>query len=1076
MNKDVADTRILFLASNPKGMDKLRLDEEARNIKEGLRRAKERERFIVETVWAVRPRDIRRAVLDFEPNVVHFSGHGMADGGLAFENELGKIQLLPPKALSGLFKLLKTHVECVVLNACYSELQASAIAEHINFVVGIGKDIKDRSAIEFSGGFYDALMAGCLIETAYEFGCNAICIEGLDERHVPVLIKKICLENTSNSDSQSIIAPSGNRAKTEASVISLPTIEYEFVLSGHIEEANKQKVEAIVSHLREVTGDTTLTWLKVESGSIKITLKGSEKGFQALKTLIASGNLSQIKGLVIRSTDKLSELDCSYNAQKYMSLMKADELEMNEKLRAYFKILGDLSKRDAVQENWIAILNPILEKATQCCLGEVTYCIHKIEDDTIQFEYGGPATYIVHRESTENSLIDKGLIGETIKRGKPYAIYPDVHEHEDSYIQGNPRTLSELVVVMPDPSSNKPIGAINIESNQGNAFDHIDGIGFSLIGLWASLLKTHTVQREKTKDVLTQIASDFTDIQAFSKKDDKKQIVFSSLSKLIGSIISPDALAIVSFSPADGQLSDSNPLYRYEHREGYGSDARSEGTTNEQNSFPAHVIRNHMNAASRIMKTTVVEVDLDLEMDRYRLRSVRPATSFAIGIGFSYESIQKAKFGALILEFDEEPKHNQYVLNNLQLLTYAQMALVQQIDLINEREILRNAVQGLSTIHDIASSTQGLGEFLNRAPEKIAEDVHASGCAFYEIAPFDDINSYNPKNNEKVFLKELGYFSDSKRSNVFWRNWFNKEWITHLREAFSERKPEEFLIEIPSSDKSKVNRYTVFARSVRIFPEKKVLFVSFKQIIPPHNETKVSEISRDILNAHLSAVERIVEEKLKEFTNGFQKQGLTQAVRMWLNSVAKTTRSSEEETKHQLFLAVHEFLLNWEPTQTPLSAIFLIEKENENLVMAKSTIQHLRENSVRPDVISELEPLKFDTSSALLTPKGLTQRVLNSYESILSFNITREGNQQCREFWDAISETTAEQRWFAGVPIYYATDSKTHDFGVLTINGIKPLTLLEQLQTGQSIRPVIKIVADELGAQLYQLLEKENHV
>lgn len=183
-------TKILFLASNPKGMDELRLDKEARDVKEGLRLAKDRDWFTIKSQWATRPKDVCREILHFSPNVVHFSGHGAEDGGLAFENEVGQVQLVSPDALAGLFKLFSEHVRCVVLNACYSEIQFDAIAQHISFVIGMRQEIGDQAAIEFSVGFYDALGAGRSVESAYEFGCNAIHMAGIQENLTPVLKKR----------------------------------------------------------------------------------------------------------------------------------------------------------------------------------------------------------------------------------------------------------------------------------------------------------------------------------------------------------------------------------------------------------------------------------------------------------------------------------------------------------------------------------------------------------------------------------------------------------------------------------------------------------------------------------------------------------------------------------------------------------------------------------------------------------------------------------------------------------------------------------------------------------------------
>ena len=89
------------------------------------------ENFIIETTPAVRYRDIRRAMLDHEPNIVHFSGHGAGEEGLVFEDETGKTKLVETEALGRLFELFADSIQCVVLNACYSEIQAKAIAEHI---------------------------------------------------------------------------------------------------------------------------------------------------------------------------------------------------------------------------------------------------------------------------------------------------------------------------------------------------------------------------------------------------------------------------------------------------------------------------------------------------------------------------------------------------------------------------------------------------------------------------------------------------------------------------------------------------------------------------------------------------------------------------------------------------------------------------------------------------------------------------------------------------------------------------------------------------------------------------------
>ncbi|MBW4594901.1 MAG: CHAT domain-containing protein [Brasilonema angustatum HA4187-MV1] len=181
---------ILILTANPKSTTSLRLDEEVREIDAGLKRAKRREEFNLEQRWAVRVRDVSQALLDFEPQIVHFSGHGSKDDGLAFENQTGDAQLVNTEALAELFKLFTAHTECVLLNACYSSVQADAIVQHIPYVIGMNKEIGDQASIEFAIGFYTALGAGKSIEFSYQFGCNAIRLAGIPEHLTPVLKKK----------------------------------------------------------------------------------------------------------------------------------------------------------------------------------------------------------------------------------------------------------------------------------------------------------------------------------------------------------------------------------------------------------------------------------------------------------------------------------------------------------------------------------------------------------------------------------------------------------------------------------------------------------------------------------------------------------------------------------------------------------------------------------------------------------------------------------------------------------------------------------------------------------------------
>jgi parallel beta-helix repeat protein len=182
--------KILILAANPLKTVHLRLDEEIREIDEGLRRSKWRDRFVLVKKTAVTARGLRQALLDEDPQIVHFSGHGVKEEGLVLENLSGQPQLVETQALAKLFELFTDSVECILLNACYSQIQATAIAQHIGFTIGMNKAIGDKAAIEFALGFYDALGAGKTYDIAYKFACNAIHLVGIDEYLTPDLIKR----------------------------------------------------------------------------------------------------------------------------------------------------------------------------------------------------------------------------------------------------------------------------------------------------------------------------------------------------------------------------------------------------------------------------------------------------------------------------------------------------------------------------------------------------------------------------------------------------------------------------------------------------------------------------------------------------------------------------------------------------------------------------------------------------------------------------------------------------------------------------------------------------------------------
>lgn len=190
-HKSASQISILFLAADPTDASRLRLGEEFREIQEKLKLAKLRDRFRLELPQlSVRTTDITQALLDLSPRIVHFSGHGTETGALCFENQMRKAHLVHPDALAALFEQFADQVNCVLLNACYSEAQAKSIAKYIKYVIGMNKAVGDNAAIAFTIGFYQALGAGRTVEDAHKLGCVQIRLQNIPEHLTPVLIHR----------------------------------------------------------------------------------------------------------------------------------------------------------------------------------------------------------------------------------------------------------------------------------------------------------------------------------------------------------------------------------------------------------------------------------------------------------------------------------------------------------------------------------------------------------------------------------------------------------------------------------------------------------------------------------------------------------------------------------------------------------------------------------------------------------------------------------------------------------------------------------------------------------------------
>ena len=172
---------VLMMCASPKDAgDPLRLDEEARDLKEQIRLVdKPKQDVVVTHAWAVRTDQVQMEVMNNAPDILHFSGHG-GTGLLCFEDKNGKVAAVSAAAVEGLVKL-SDSVKCLVLNACFSASIASQVKDHVAAVIGCSVAIGDDAAIAFTRAFYRALRHGHPYRRAFDLALNELQLNGMED-------------------------------------------------------------------------------------------------------------------------------------------------------------------------------------------------------------------------------------------------------------------------------------------------------------------------------------------------------------------------------------------------------------------------------------------------------------------------------------------------------------------------------------------------------------------------------------------------------------------------------------------------------------------------------------------------------------------------------------------------------------------------------------------------------------------------------------------------------------------------------------------------------------------------------
>jgi hypothetical protein len=160
--------KILFLAANPADRTRLELGREFRAVQEALLRGKHRGCFkLLLPQLAAGIQDFTSALTRCQPHVVHFSGHGGIEQGVAFEGPGRFSRPAGKEELTNLFKVLARDARLIFLNACHTSEQAAILGQIFDYTIGTNSLIRDADARDFAGAFYRALFDGATVPGAF---------------------------------------------------------------------------------------------------------------------------------------------------------------------------------------------------------------------------------------------------------------------------------------------------------------------------------------------------------------------------------------------------------------------------------------------------------------------------------------------------------------------------------------------------------------------------------------------------------------------------------------------------------------------------------------------------------------------------------------------------------------------------------------------------------------------------------------------------------------------------------------------------------------------------------------------
>lgn len=121
------------------------------------------------------------------------------------------------------FRHYKDNIRIVILNDCYSKVQAEVITSIIDCAIGMNSAITDDAAITFVSSFYRAIGFGRSVQEAFNQAKVALLLEEIPEENVPELLVKPGI------DASKIILINGKESEEAVQTVNPPRKYFQLV-------------------------------------------------------------------------------------------------------------------------------------------------------------------------------------------------------------------------------------------------------------------------------------------------------------------------------------------------------------------------------------------------------------------------------------------------------------------------------------------------------------------------------------------------------------------------------------------------------------------------------------------------------------------------------------------------------------------------------------------------------------------------------------------------------------------------------------------------------------------------------